>query len=76
MGEFTQEPLGGVPAQAFVGDRPAIYELVERSRLLVAAFDEAFHHDAGDAFLTLRDAACDIAHDLGLTMLVLAGIAV
>ena len=43
---------------------------------LLLYFHSAKEGRKADAFLTLRDAACDIAHDLGLTMLVLAGIAV
>ena len=71
-----QQLFGTFPRHAGVGDGFAVLELVERSGLLIAGFQEAFHHDAADARLPRCDAGGDVFDHFGFAHFVLAAVAV
>ena len=71
-----QQLFGTVPWHAGVGDGLAVFKLVERSRLLVARVEEAFHHDAEDALFAGRDAPCDVFDHFRFTYFVFTAVAV
>lgn len=72
----VQQLLGTIPRHACVGDRLAVFQLVERRGLLIARLEEAFHHDAENALFAGRDACGDFFDHFGLAHLVLAAVAV
>lgn len=76
FGKRVQQLFGTFPRHAGVGDGFAVLELVERSGLLIAGFQEAFHHDAADARLSRCDTGGDVFDHFGFAHFVLAAVAV
>src|SRR6266550_4663314 len=74
-GEFLQHGDGPLPADAGVGDRLAVDELLRVLEVLPAIGDERLDHDPDDAALALRDLGGDLAGDGGLPQIVLAAVA-
>lgn len=76
FGKRSQQLFGTFPRHAGVGDGFAVLELVERSGLLIAGFQEAFHHDAADALFACCDAGGDVFDHFSFAHFVLAAVAV
>ena len=56
FGEAFEEVLGGLPADALVGDGLTVGEFVEVALEFLAAFDKvAFDHDGGEGFVSAGD---------------------